>query len=59
MLEDQESEINIPQADTRETPRIGENNVLVTANDLAFQDSKREFFTLPAQFTSIEIPLVS
>jgi hypothetical protein len=58
-LEEQESEINLPQADTRDVPRIGENTALVTSNDMAFQDSDREFFTLPAQFTNIEIPLVS
>lgn len=59
MLEDQESEIQIPVADTIDVPRIGENTAIVSANDLSFQDSSREFLTLPAQFTNIEIPLVS
>lgn len=40
-------------------PRVGENTVTVSANDLSFQDSSREFLTLPAQFTNIELPLVS
>lgn len=59
VLEDQESEIQLPVADTNDVPKIGENTATVSANDLSFQDSSREFLTLPAQFTSIEIPLVS
>lgn len=28
--------VNIPRADTRDVPRIGENTVVVSSNDLSF-----------------------
>ena len=58
-LDDQENEIQIPVADSRDVPRIDENITTVSSNDLAFQDSSRTFLTLPAQLTHVEIPLVS
>ena len=35
-LDDQENEIQIPAADSRDVPRIGENIATVSSNDLAF-----------------------
>jgi len=55
----QQNEIVIPNLDSHSVPRVGENFVTVRSNDKAFVDSEREFFTLPAQQTNIEVPLIS
>jgi hypothetical protein len=58
-LDGQENIIEIPSKDSKSVPEVGENEVTIQSADKNFQDSTREFLTLPAQVTNVDIPLVS